>query len=477
MYEMPERSGMRIFRAAVLAAAAALSLCRAPAWADFEETGFGARAAGMANSFVGLADDVYAIAYNPGALGRLRAAEFTASYRKLYWGLTDKSELNENFLAVAYPLDKDGSRGTLGLAVWNYTAGDLYRENTVFVSYGRTLKDIVGRTSFAGLTVKALTKEYASTLYTENAIDFLGDSYGRDPVFAGGYGKTTIAVDVATLVPLSARATAGVVVKNINAPDTGLAEKVILPLDVRAGVCFTRDSLNIVADAQFRDGDITAGPAFERTLFNGLAAVRGGLALGSRGRAAATMGASSRFAGLRIDYSFELPLRGIQKTMGTHGMSIVVLFGESAPARPVTAAAEPGAQAYQDARRALERKEYVRAYDMFCRLTDSLPPGGSVSRAAAEQAGRISADMQRVALDGAGSEKRYAQGFVAYVEKRYPVCLMHWQQYLAAHGNNSEIRAYAARVSALFPDARPRAVGGYLLDKPTALPAMTGPEE
>lgn len=465
---------MRIFRTAVLAAAVACALCRAPAWADFEETGFGARAAGMANSFVALADDVYAVAYNPGALGRLRAAEFTASYRKLYWGLTDKSELDENFMAVAYPLGADGARGTLGLAVWHYQAGDLYRENTVFASYGRTLKDIVGRDAYAGIAVKALTKKYAATLYTENAIDFMGESYGRDPVFAAGYAKTTIAVDLAALVPLSARTTAGLVVKNVNAPDTGLVEKVILPLDVRAGVCVSGQRLTLVADAQFCDGDITVGPAFEKHLFNKLAAVRGGLALGSRGRAGATLGASTRFAGLRVDYSFELPLRGIQKTMGTHGMSIVVFFGEAAPA---PAEADPAMQALRDARRAMDRKEYMRAYEMFRRLAETQTMDGSVAGAAAEQAARIRADMERAAQDGMGSRKLYAQGFVAYVDKRYPACLMHWQRYLALHGNNSEIRAYTDHVSALFPAARPRAVGGYLLEKATALPVLSGSDQ
>lgn len=472
MHERPVRSGMRRFRTAVIAAVALGALC-VPAGADFEETGFGARAAGMANSFVALADDVYAVAYNPAALGRLRAAEFTASYRKLYWGLTDKTELDENFMAVAYPLSADGARGTLGLALWNYQAGDLYRENMVFLSYGRGLKDIVGRDAFAGIAVKALTKKYAATVYTENAIDFLGESYGRDPVFAGGYGKTAIAIDLAALVPLSPRAAVGLAAKNINAPDTGLAEKVVLPLDLRAGLSFQGERLTLVADAQFCDGDITAGPAFEKNLFNKLAAVRGGMTLGSRGRAAVTMGASFRFAGLRVDYSFELPLRGIQKTMGTHAMSIVVLFGEAAPA---PAEPDPAAQALQDARRARDRKEYVRAYELFRRIAATPALAGSAAAATA-QAEQIRADMERAAQDGAGSRRLYAQGFVAYVEKRYPACLMHWQRYLASHGSDSEIRAYADHVSALFPADRPRAVGGYLLEKPTALPVSSGADE
>ena len=299
---------------------------------DFEETGFGARTTGMANSFIGLADDVYSVVYNPGAMGRIRDTELTASYRRLFWGLTGDESLADNFAAFTLPLSSTTKGGTIGAALWTFRAGDLYRENTVIVAYGRTLKDIINYDVYAGVSLRFLSKTYAANTYTENAVDFLsGENYGRDPVFDNGYGKTTIGVDIGAYFPFKNVYTAGIVVKNINSPDTGLAEKIILPLDVQAGVCYHGAGYNLLLDGQYVNNEINMGPAMEKYLFNTTAAVRGGFKFGSRNRANVTMGASYHFKVFRLDYSFELPLKGIEGTNGSHGMSMVVFLGQQKP--------------------------------------------------------------------------------------------------------------------------------------------------
>jgi hypothetical protein len=53
---------------------------------SFSNTGIGARVCGMSGAFTGLADDVYALYYNPAGLGRIGRKELAIDYSKLYMG-------------------------------------------------------------------------------------------------------------------------------------------------------------------------------------------------------------------------------------------------------------------------------------------------------------------------------------------------------------------------------------------------------
>jgi hypothetical protein len=444
--------------------------------ADFEETGFGARTAGMANSFVGLADDVYSVVYNPGALGRIRDREFTASYKKLYWGLTDLTDLGENFLAFTFPLTSNRNGGTIGAALWNFHAGNLYSENTCILSYGRTLKDVINYNVYAGASLRILSKQYTANIYTENAIDFLGNSFGRDPVFANGYSKTALGVDVGAFFPFNKIYTAGVMIQNINAPDTGLAEKSILPMDSKVGVCYHAAEFNVLTDVEFVNGDMNVSPGFEKFLLKKQVALRGGFELGSRSLANLTMGASYRFSGFRLDYSFQLPLEGIQGTNGTHGMSLVIFFGEAGTIEEVV---EEVPDAYQNVLRLYYKKEFVRAYEKFTTLSTSAALPAKYAKSSGEFAARIRSEMEQQASKKkyTVSQKLYAKGFLSYVDKRYPECLVQWQEYLSKNAGNREIREYTARVSSLFEKDKSIKIGGYVTEGINAKPNLKRDDE
>ncbi|HEX4046465.1 MAG TPA: hypothetical protein VH309_01450, partial [Elusimicrobiota bacterium] len=87
-----------------LLAAALAVLLAAPARAAFLDLGAGARAPGMGDAFTALADDAYAIHYNPAGLAQLDRPQFSAAYTKLYVGLTDGSDLGTSQLVYAQPL-------------------------------------------------------------------------------------------------------------------------------------------------------------------------------------------------------------------------------------------------------------------------------------------------------------------------------------------------------------------------------------
>jgi TolB-like protein len=66
---------------------------------SFSETPIGARALGMGGAFTPIADDVYAMVYNPAGLGHLKKIGFTFDYANLY-GL---GLLKQSYLAMAFP--------------------------------------------------------------------------------------------------------------------------------------------------------------------------------------------------------------------------------------------------------------------------------------------------------------------------------------------------------------------------------------
>ena len=67
-------------------------------FAEFDELGTSARAVGMGDAFVAIADDTYAIVYNPAGLGAIQHKEFATNSNMLYAGLSDLSSLNESFV-------------------------------------------------------------------------------------------------------------------------------------------------------------------------------------------------------------------------------------------------------------------------------------------------------------------------------------------------------------------------------------------
>lgn len=117
-----------------LALAAALVLATAPdaralssnagsSGAQFLKLGAGSRAAGMAESYSAIADDVYALYYNPAALTNLTQSELAASHAEHFEGI------NYEFAGYAYPFERGprSSRHVLGAAIYNLSISDLER--------------------------------------------------------------------------------------------------------------------------------------------------------------------------------------------------------------------------------------------------------------------------------------------------------------------------------------------------------------
>jgi hypothetical protein len=100
--------------------------------AQFENTDIGARQVALNGAFTSLADNSFAIFYNPSGLGQLKFREFAVFYSPAPFGLTD---LSTAAITYAEPF----SFGTAGAAFKTY-GFELYRENTFTVSYANDFR-------------------------------------------------------------------------------------------------------------------------------------------------------------------------------------------------------------------------------------------------------------------------------------------------------------------------------------------------
>src|SRR3989338_9191436 len=83
---------------------AAFFAAAAPAFAAFEDLGFGARAPGMGDAVTGVADDISSLYYNPAGLSNLERPKMMASHSLFYTGLSDGSNLGLSAVGLAMPI-------------------------------------------------------------------------------------------------------------------------------------------------------------------------------------------------------------------------------------------------------------------------------------------------------------------------------------------------------------------------------------
>jgi len=325
------------------ALAALLLACSAPgARAAFDDLGAGARATGMGNAFVPVADDAYAIYYNPAGLGLLERPQFTAAYSKLYLGLTDGSDLSTSFLGYAQPLD-EGRQGTLGTA-WNSLAlnNSLYRENTLFLSYGRRwFSQPDYGDLYAGLSLKYLESGFGT--FDESANATLAGSIAKsgqaDPLLSQHQSQSAFDADLGLLYRFGTHYAVGLSAIHVPQPNVAFdpAASDRLPLITKFGFDYRSLLSNLVAEvdtqrspAGTRDQTLTvAAERWFPQLFLGGFGVRGGLGLGSRDYRQLSVGVSYRTKRLQFDYSFGIPVNSVASPAGDHRLAMSFRFGRT----------------------------------------------------------------------------------------------------------------------------------------------------
>lgn len=330
-------------RAAALALAAltALTARPTPLHAAFEEKGAGARAPGLGNAFGALADDVYAIHYNPAGLAQLERPEIATAYSRLFMGLTDNSNLSQSFIGYAHPL-KGGRLGTTATSWEQFSLNNsLYQEHTFSLAYGRRLASLPGRGDLlGGVTGKYLRRSFGSFPEADNAMTQNGLVVGvgqADPVLSGKRSMGAPDADLGLLVKLPRYYSFGLQLGHVLQPNVAFdkSDTDKLPLSVRLSMAYRTLLSAITAQVESRKSPLggqdqlfTLG--FERwfpRLFIGDFGLRGALTNGSREHRNASLGLSYKTRRLGFDYAFGLPISGVASTSGNHRVSVSARFG------------------------------------------------------------------------------------------------------------------------------------------------------
>jgi len=185
----------------------ALALMLALLWggaasADFLEVETGARPMGMGGAFVGVADDVTALHWNPAGLARLGGFQLFGMRTSVY----SVDGLSEDAVLAAYGAGRQGF-GVGWLRTGAEHIYELYNEDTIVAGYG-------AETPVEGLAAGAAIKRYS--------IDAPGYAYYNDPAFKEG-GDASFAVDLGCLYD-GGKWKLGATVRNLGEPELKLIE-------------------------------------------------------------------------------------------------------------------------------------------------------------------------------------------------------------------------------------------------------------
>jgi tetratricopeptide (TPR) repeat protein len=330
---------LNMARRARAASALLLGLSLAPlsARAAYDDVGTSARVTGMGMAYTAVADDAYSIYYNPAGLATLDRPEFASSYSRLLTGLSDGSNLQNSFLAYEHPLD-GGRNGTVGTALNYFTLDSLYRETSLFASYGRTAtREDNPNPVYLGVTGKYLNRTLGGTSAASNSITNTGQvTTTPDPVLQST-SKTNFDADLGALWRVRPNWNVGLQIQHLLQPNIAFSPSQSDPLgrNVKLGAAYRTPFSTLSTDVDFMtapdgslDKDLNVGvEKWLPTLLYGSFAVRGGLGFGSRDYRTLSLGLSYKIHRMQFDYGFAIPVGGLTQTSGSQRVGLTWRFG------------------------------------------------------------------------------------------------------------------------------------------------------
>ncbi len=287
---------------------------------NIQNVGSGARAQGLGNSFVAVADNADAVFANPAGLGQVsqRQASYT-NVSLLYAGI-EGDDLGQHVVSYAQPL---GDKMGLGLG-YERIGSSLMSENGAFVS----LSYQVERRLQVGLSAK----------YLFWSVGAIPDDDGRaDPLSNQSAGNVGVDLGLLWQSPVQG-AQVGVLLKNINQPNVaygevaGDADAGALPMDVHVGVGYRLSSQSLVS-VQYVRRDLTGEGSDDGLVVGGETQLVEGLLLRAGGRrllsedagGGLNAGLGYQWNQLVFDYAYDIGL-DLTETNGAHRFSFAYEF-------------------------------------------------------------------------------------------------------------------------------------------------------
>ena len=286
---------------------------------NIQNVGSGARAQGLGNSFVAVADNADAVFANPAGLGQVAQRQVSYTNVSLLYAGIEGDDLGQHVVSYAQPL---GDKMGLGLG-YERIGSSLMSENGAFVS----LSYQVERRLQVGLSAKYLFWSVGS----------IPDDNGRaDPLSNQSAGNVGVDLGLLWQSPMQG-AQLGVLLKNINQPNVaygevaGDADAGALPMDVHVGVGYRLSSQSLVSIQYVRrdltgegdDGLVVGG---ETQLVEGLLLRAGGRRLLSEDAGGGlNAGLGYQWNQLVFDYAYDIGL-DLTETNGAHRFSFAYEF-------------------------------------------------------------------------------------------------------------------------------------------------------
>ena len=307
-----------------------------PALAAFEENGAGARAPGLGDAFGALADDAYALHYNPAGLAQLDRKQFSAAYSRLYMGLSDGSEIGSSQFVYAHPLSRGRKSRTLAFGLDRLSLAGAYSEQALTAAYGfKPIKRESGSQLMVGFAAKYLTRAFTTPPEASNSCDGINCGGGVDPVLSGAKSKSVFDADLGFLYRFPTRWQLGLAVQHLTSPNVALSGSDKLERIINLGLAYKSLWLSLLGEIRMKKTAagsagrdyVVAAERYFPTLDYGQLGVRGSLGVGSDDWRQMTIGASYRINKIQADYAFLIPIGAVKANSGSHRVALTFHFG------------------------------------------------------------------------------------------------------------------------------------------------------
>lgn len=291
-----------------------VGLCMKEAWAvsvggtaaTFLEIGPGARATAMGDAFVGLADDVTAIYWNPAGLQNLSQKEVSFMHDMWFQSIT------YDYAALAWPFK---GFGVIGMNVVLLNTGSPITQTTVNSSFSPGSSSFfVDSTSSVTASDMLISFSYARALDSQEDWK-IGGTFKMISQTLAGTSASAFACDVGLLVRSAVEGLSlGLVFQNLGTQITMQQEGYSLPTSAKAGTSWKIPSQNVtfVMDATqsiYNQTRLNGGLEYDTKRFMDII-LRGGYRLELGGGdvdvvSGLTAGFGINLFGMQTDYAFE----------------------------------------------------------------------------------------------------------------------------------------------------------------------------
>lgn len=291
-----------------------------------------ARVTALSEAYVGLADDVSSIVFNPAGLRQVLVKTLSVSYYKHYVGIPGMNFSSSN-LTYAHPLQ---NIGVFGLSFSLFDALGVYKENVLYLTYSNKLNDYIEGLDteiYSGLTLKFLSHSYNLDEETKQIAESLSD-----PVFTKNFSASAFTLDLGSIIRLGKIVYLGISILNILPANVGIYYEDIVPFESRMGVSFRKQidssiikKLNLNCDISYRAQEwgemkdrLNLCSSVETYLYESFV-LRSGINFNNF-----SLGISylKEFKNMKLEflYSFSLPFR-LADNFGSHNISVLYSFG------------------------------------------------------------------------------------------------------------------------------------------------------